>query len=70
MNTEVSSLLKPLCERDRLISEAQNAIEQENYEHAITLFDKISDICIELGDNSLAIEFKEKSENLKKALSL
>ncbi|MFX1503711.1 MAG: ADP-ribosylation factor-like protein [Promethearchaeota archaeon] len=69
INHEVSPLLKPLFERDKLILEAQNTMEQENYEQTINLFEKISELCIEIGDDSLGNEFKEKSENLKKVLT-
>ena len=68
MNPEVSPLLKPLFERDRLITDAQNSIQQGNYQQAINLYEKITDICIELGDDSLGFEFREKTENLKNAI--
>ncbi|MFX1258092.1 MAG: ADP-ribosylation factor-like protein [Promethearchaeota archaeon] len=70
MNHEVSPLLKPLFERDKMILEAQNSIERGDYDQTVILFEKIGDVCIDIGDDSLGYEFKEKSENLKKALSL
>lgn len=69
MNPEVSPLLKPLFERDKLIEAAQNAISNGEYNKTIVLFDQIGDICIEMGDDSLGLEFKEKSDKIKQMLS-
>lgn len=69
MDPEVSPLLKPLFERDRLIETAQNAINQEDYEQTVLLFDQIGDICIDIGDDSLGLEFKEKSDQIRQILS-
>jgi len=56
MSAEVSPLLKPLLDRD-------------NYtEDAAMYFEKISDLCIELGDDSLGKEYYEKSQKIKAML--
>ncbi|MHA1986195.1 MAG: ADP-ribosylation factor-like protein [Promethearchaeota archaeon] len=68
MSAEVSPLLKPLLERDKLIEEAKISLKSANFEKAAFLFDKISDLCIELGDDSLGKEFFEKSQKIKKML--
>jgi len=68
MSAEVSPLLKPLLERDKLIEEATMSLKSANFEKAAFLFDKISDLCLELGDDSLGKEFFEKSEKIKKML--
>jgi small GTP-binding protein len=68
MSAEVSPLLKPLLERDKLIEEATKSLKSANFEKAAFLFDKISDLCIELGDDSLGKEFFEKSQKIKKML--
>ena len=68
MNAEVSPLLKPLLERDKLIEEATKSLKSADFEKAAFLFDKISDLCIELGDDSLGKEFFEKSQKIKKML--
>lgn len=64
MSAEVSPLLKPLLERDKLIEEASIALESAEFEKAALLFDKISFLCIELGDDSLGKEFFEKSQKI------
>ncbi|MBY8984540.1 MAG: GTP-binding protein [Candidatus Lokiarchaeota archaeon] len=65
MSAEVSPLLKPLLERDKLIEEATKSLKSADFEKAAFLFDKISDLCIELGDDSLGKEFFEKSQKIK-----
>ncbi|MFW9990098.1 MAG: ADP-ribosylation factor-like protein, partial [Candidatus Odinarchaeota archaeon] len=68
MSAEVSPLLKPLLERDKLTEEAVNAIKGADFSKAAFLFDKISDLCIDLGDDSLGREFFEKSQKIKEML--
>ena len=65
MSAEVSPLLKPLLERDKLIEEATGALKTADFEKAAFLFDKISYLCVELGDDSLGKEFYEKSQKIK-----
>jgi hypothetical protein len=43
-----------------LIEEATKSLKSANFEKAAFLFDKISDLCIELGDDSLGKEFFDK----------
>ncbi|TXT53280.1 MAG: Small GTP-binding domain protein [Promethearchaeota archaeon] len=68
MNAQVSPLLKPLLERDELTAEATEALENANFQKAAKLFERISDLCIELGDDSLGREFYEKSQKIKNML--
>jgi small GTP-binding protein len=68
MSAEVSPLLKPLLERDKLIEEATGALKSADFEKAAFLFDKISYLCVELGDDSLGKEFFEKSQKIKTML--
>ncbi|MHA1104148.1 MAG: ADP-ribosylation factor-like protein [Promethearchaeota archaeon] len=65
MSAEISPLLKPLLERDTLIEEATNSLENAEFQEAATLFEKISYLCIELGDDSLGREFYEKAQKIK-----
>jgi small GTP-binding protein len=65
MSAEVSPLLKPLLERDKFIEDAVNALKSADFNKAAFLFDKISDLCVELGDDSLGKEFYEKSQKIK-----
>ncbi|MBN1217203.1 MAG: GTP-binding protein [Candidatus Lokiarchaeota archaeon] len=69
MNTSISPLLKPLLERDNKIREAQMALENAQFDHAIELFEKISDLCIDLGDDSLSKEFYEKAQKINAMLT-
>ena len=68
MSAEVSPLLKPLLERDLLTEKAVKALENTRFEEAATFFEKISDLCIDLGDDSLGKEFYEKSQKIKAML--
>ena len=68
MSAEVSPLLKPLLERDKFTEEAVNALKNADFNKAAFLFDKISDLCIELGDDSLGREFFDKSQKIKDML--
>ncbi|MFW9823397.1 MAG: ADP-ribosylation factor-like protein [Candidatus Thorarchaeota archaeon] len=71
MDTKVSPLLKPLLERENLMDEAQNALEEGKFKEAVSIFEKISNLCLELGDDSLAIDFQKKSakiDNMLKSL--
>ncbi|MFX1312232.1 MAG: hypothetical protein ACFFHD_06430, partial [Promethearchaeota archaeon] len=68
MSAEVSPLLKPLLERDKLIEEATKVLKDTNFEKAAFLFDKISNLCLELGDDSLGKEFFEKAQKIKTML--
>jgi signal recognition particle receptor subunit beta len=68
MSAEVSPLLKPLLERDKLTEDAVKALETADFDKAAFLFEKISDLCIELGDDSLGKEFFEKAQKIKTML--
>jgi len=68
MSAEVSPLLKPLLERDTYIEEATQALENAEFEKSASLFEKISDLCIELGDDSLGREFYEKGQKIRSML--
>jgi small GTP-binding protein len=65
MSSEISPLLKPLFERDQLMLDAHQALQDGDIAGAVQLFEKISDLCAELGDDSLSLEFLQKSEKLK-----
>ncbi len=68
MNTEESTLLKPLFERDQLIQLAKKSLENGDIAESAIYFDKIADLCLELGDDALYKEFYLKSEKLKRYL--
>ncbi|MFX1379105.1 MAG: ADP-ribosylation factor-like protein [Promethearchaeota archaeon] len=69
MDTEVSPLLKPIFERNILMDKVQKALEQGEFNESVILFEKISSICLELGDDSLSIELQEKAQKLRSILS-
>ncbi len=68
MDAKVSPLLKPIFERDVLMDKAQEALEQGDFNEAVEIFEKISNICLELGDDSLSIELQEKADKLRSLL--
>lgn len=69
MNTQISPLLKPLLDRDEKMREAQDALENADFAKAAELFEEISDLCIDLGDDSLSQEFYQKSQKIKSQLT-
>ena len=69
MSAEISPLLQPLLERDTIMEEAQNAIESGDFVKAVVLFEKISDLCIDLGDDTLGKEFNDKAQKIKGMLA-
>ena len=64
MDAGVSPLLQPLFERDLLMDKVQEALQQGEFEQVVNIFEKISTLCLELGDDSLAIDFQKKSEKI------
>jgi small GTP-binding protein len=68
MNTEESTLLKPLFERDKLIQLAKQSLENGDLTESVQYFDKIADLCLKLGDDALYREFYDKAEKFKRYL--
>ena len=68
MDAKVSPLLKPIFERDTLMDKAQKALELGEFNETVEIFEKISNICLELGDDSLSIELQEKADKLRSFL--
>ncbi len=69
MDTGVSPLLQPIFERDVLMDKLQEALQQGEFEKVIEIFEKISNLCLELGDDSLAIEFQNNSKKIQDMLA-
>ncbi len=65
ISTDASPLLKPLFERDELIAQAKISLENGDIAETAQYFEKISDLCLELGDDKLYKEFYEKAKKLK-----
>ncbi|TXT65653.1 MAG: Small GTP-binding domain protein [Promethearchaeota archaeon] len=68
MDATISPLLQPLLERDEKMAKAQKALESEKFQVAANLFEEISDLCLDLGDDSLSREFYEKAQQIKSML--
>ncbi|MFX1409982.1 MAG: Rab family GTPase, partial [Promethearchaeota archaeon] len=69
---EISSLLSLQIERENLIGELKQTIEDEKFEDANLLFRKIISLCIKLKDNPIEMDFykldQKIKENLKKVV--
>ena len=65
INTDTSPLLRPLFERDQLIVKARESLENGDIAQTAEIFERISDLCLELGDDSLYKEFYDKAKKLK-----
>ncbi|MFX1315402.1 MAG: GTP-binding protein [Promethearchaeota archaeon] len=67
---DISSLLSLQIERENLISELKQTVEDEKFEDADLLFRKIISLCIKLKDNPIEMDFynlgQKIKENLKK----
>ncbi|MFX1480330.1 MAG: ADP-ribosylation factor-like protein [Promethearchaeota archaeon] len=62
---DTSPLLKPLFERDNLMKKARIALENGDIVQTAEYFERISDLCLLLGDDLLYKEFYEKANKLK-----
>ncbi len=68
MHTEESMLLKPLFERDQLVQLANKSLENGDIAESVDYFDKIADLCLDLGDDALYKEYCLKSEKFRRYL--
>jgi hypothetical protein len=57
---EDSDLFKPLVERDHLILEAENALTRGYFITAMNIFNRVVDLCVKMGDDSLAQQYHKK----------
>ena len=65
ISADASPLLRPLFERDELIAQAKKSLENGDIAETAKFFERISDLCLELGDDGLYKEFYEKAKKLK-----
>lgn len=65
MDAEVSPLLKPLLDRDKFVEDAQKALKMGDFEAAAQYFEQIAELCTDIGDYALGVEFYQKYEQLK-----
>jgi len=68
MSAELSPLLKPLLEKQRLMDSALDALENARLKEAAQLFEKVSDMCIELGNDSEGKEYNEKAQKIREMM--
>lgn len=68
MSEEISSSLHSLFVRNNLIVEFNQAILDNNFDNIDYLFKKISDLCTELGDNPIEMDFYKKYQEIKESL--
>ncbi len=68
ISDEVTSILKALNERETSIIELEEALKVEDFKKAIQYYDKITDLCYQLGDNFIGNEYKERGKILKEIL--
>lgn len=63
-----SELFKPLVIRNKLLDEAEKAIQNGDLNGAANAFDQLSNYCIELGDDTLAQDCYNKSKSIRNKL--
>ncbi len=68
LSIETFSSLEPLHEREKLIEDAALALKNEDFKQAAILFEKIANICFEIGDDFLGKEFYGKAEKINQFL--
>ncbi|MBN2154601.1 MAG: GTP-binding protein [Candidatus Lokiarchaeota archaeon] len=68
MSAEVSPLLKPLIDRDKKLAAAEYALENGDFEQAVTIFMDVADLCLTLGDDVVSQEFQEKALKIQNIL--
>jgi len=62
---DVSPLLRPLFERDVMLEKTETALSNSRFEEALEYCEKIADLCVELGDDSLGNEFLKDAEKIR-----
>ncbi len=68
MSGEISPLLKPLIERDKILLRAENALEEGKFQESMELFDELADLSLELGDDRVSQDFHEKANKIRTIL--
>jgi small GTP-binding protein len=51
MKNDILPIINLLFEKDKMLDELENTLRSENYEYVDTIFDKIIDLSLKLGDN-------------------
>lgn len=65
IDLDTSPLLKPLKARDMLMDEIQTAIEENNFKEAAIKCEILSEVCDQIGEYRLSMNFAEKAETLR-----
>lgn len=69
ITSQVSPLIRPLLDRDKLVEEAEAALMEGEFTNAIKNFEDIAKYCIELGESKIASEFLERAKFIKSRIS-
>ncbi|MHA1379450.1 MAG: ADP-ribosylation factor-like protein [Candidatus Helarchaeota archaeon] len=69
ITSQVSPLIKPLLDRDKLVEEAEQALMNGEFQKSIDIFENIAKYCLELGDSKIANEFIERAKFIKSKIS-
>lgn len=65
MSGEVSPLLKPLLRRDKILLEAEEAVNNGQFDKALKMFEELADLSLDLGDDRVSQEFLEKADKIR-----
>ncbi len=68
ISDDMSELLKPLKERDEKLKEAEIALSEGDLNKAACLFEELSDLSYELGDDRLSQEYLNKAHKIQDKL--
>ncbi|NHI91431.1 MAG: GTP-binding protein [Candidatus Lokiarchaeota archaeon] len=68
ISQQVSPLIKPLIDRDKIIEEAQIALEAGNIKKAADNFESIAKYSMDLGEDKMAQEFFERARTIRNAI--
>ncbi|MFX0133827.1 MAG: ADP-ribosylation factor-like protein [Candidatus Hodarchaeota archaeon] len=66
---QVSPLIRPLLDRDKLVEDAEKALTKGEFTRAIEIFEEIAKYSIELGDSKVANEFLERAKFIESKIS-
>ncbi|MFX1450450.1 MAG: ADP-ribosylation factor-like protein [Promethearchaeota archaeon] len=69
ITSQVSPLIQPLLNRDKLVDDAEIALTKGEFTTAVKIFEEIAKFSIELGDSKMATEFLERAKFIESKIS-
>ncbi|NVM02068.1 MAG: GTP-binding protein [Candidatus Helarchaeota archaeon] len=69
ITAQVSPLISPLLNRDKLVEAAEKALIKGEFTNAVKIFQDIAKFSIELGDSKVAAEFLERAKIIESKIS-